>query len=901
VKITKLSFLVFAASLLGQSQLFAQATWVGAGTLEAPVLWSDSLNWTGTAPVDNSSTSLTFGNTAANSFPNNDRVNLTVSSLNCLSSIRDNTVSGNPIKLIGSVSSSTGAWQFWNVGVTLQGTQIFDITNGRFHMNGIISDGDPIGGITKSGTNGRLVLGGDNSYTGGTSISGGSVEITHANALGTSGTISFGGGTLLYGTGVNVDLSSRFSTAASQTYRIDTAANNVTWASALSSTGGSLVKSGTGSLTLDGDNTYSGVTTLNAGKIIATSATAFGDSHPTTATNITFNTPSGVANAVALELRTPDGTLWNIYNLNMGSNRFYTIVLDKSGDAGSAGYRFGTLQLGSSTMTFNKGGNISEGASVNIGTLDLSSGNNERPVILNGDADISLGSATINSTALAKRLQLDGTSANNTVSGNITDGVSFARVSLIKANSSIWRLSGSNSYTGNTSVEAGKLILDQPSLRDITVVSITAGAVLELNHTETDIVNGLTLNGTAQPAGIYDKNHISGAITGDGKLQVLPTAFHIASTNDTLWSNTATWQGGPPVSGGTSDFTFIALNNRTSTNDLTNVTASSINIPAGGRDNTLNGTNVLTLAGDVTVGTGNFQTINMPLAISGDRTLAIQTGRLTLGGLLSGSPTDGIIKTGGGALYITGTSNTFSGDVSISGGQVVLAAPFLADGSTVTIDGGALDLPHGRQDTVNKLFIGGVEQAPGIYKSTTNTGDGTAISQITGTGTLNVLTGLVTDAFASWAQQKITAIDPAADATSAGDPDGDGATNLSEFAFNGNPLSGSDNGTARQFTADSEDGGTDEELILTIALRETIPAAPAFSGSPLSLTVAGVTYTIEGSLDLTNFNAAVKEVAPITTGLPDLSGNPEYEYRSFSLDASNGLRGKGFLRAKVAN
>ena len=157
--------------------------------------------------------------------------------------------------------------------------------------------------------------------------------------------------------------------------------------------------------------------------------------------------------------------------------------------------------------------------------------------------------------------------------------------------------------------------------------------------------------------------------------------------------------------------------------------------------------------------------------------------------------------------------------------------------------------------------------------------------------------------FASWALTNITAIDPGANATPEGDPDLDGVTNLAEFAFNGNPLSGSDNGTVKVYTTDStaDVETTDKELILTIAMRETIPAAPAFSGSPLSLTVAGVTYTIQGSLDLTNFNAAVKEVAPVTTGLPDLSGNPDYEYRSFSLDASNGLPGKGFLRAKVAN
>jgi hypothetical protein len=65
--------------------------------------------------------------------------------------------------------------------------------------------------------------------------------------------------------------------------------------------------------------------------------------------------------------------------------------------------------------------------------------------------------------------------------------------------------------------------------------------------------------------------------------------------------------------------------------------------------------------------------------------------------------------------------------------------------------------------------------------------------------------------------------------------------------------------------------------------------------------VAGVTYTIEGGINLVDFNEAVGEVTPLTTGLPDLTSDPDYEYRSFTLDASLGLLGKGFMRAKVEN
>jgi hypothetical protein len=203
-----------------------------------------------------------------------------------------------------------------------------------------------------------------------------------------------------------------------------------------------------------------------------------------------------------------------------------------------------------------------------------------------------------------------------------------------------------------------------------------------------------------------------------------------------------------------------------------------------------------------------------------------------------------------------------------------------------------LDLVHGEEDTVKSLFINGVEMPPGIYGSSNSEGT------ITGTGTLNVLTGPITDPFTSWAQQNITDIDPLADATAAGDPDGDGENNLAEFAFRGNPLNGADQGIVRQFTEDSGDVDTNKELILTLAIRKQNTAA--FSGTPLQLVSDGVTYTVQGSTDLATFTSPVTEVSPpITTGLPDLSADPSYQYRSFSLDASNGLSGKGFLRAIV--
>jgi autotransporter-associated beta strand protein len=179
----------------------------------------------------------------------------------------------------GETTVTNGVLQIGNGGTT--GSIAGDVVNNAtliFNRSDASTYSGTINGtgaVTKQG-GGTLTLAGANSYSGGTTISDGVLALGSANAVGASGTILFGGGTLQYSASNTTDYSSRFSTAASQAYSIDTNGQNVTWASPLASSGGTLTKSGTGALTLAGANSYSGVTTISGGTLALSGAGSIG-------------------------------------------------------------------------------------------------------------------------------------------------------------------------------------------------------------------------------------------------------------------------------------------------------------------------------------------------------------------------------------------------------------------------------------------------------------------------------------------------------------------------------------------------------------------------------------------------------------------------------------------------
>jgi fibronectin-binding autotransporter adhesin len=88
---------------------------------------------------------------------------------------------------------------------------------------------------------------------------------------------------------------------------------------------------------------------------------------------------------------------------------------------------------------------------------------------------------------------------------------------------------------------------------------------------------------------------------------------------------------------------------------------------------------------------------------------------VSISNIISG--TGGLEKLGGGSLTLSGLS-TYSGNTTVTAGELVLAAAFLDDSSTLTVDGDAMvNLSHGIEDIVGSLVVDGVTYTSGTVGS----------------------------------------------------------------------------------------------------------------------------------------------------------------------------------------
>ncbi|GAA5121098.1 autotransporter-associated beta strand repeat-containing protein [Luteolibacter yonseiensis] len=174
------------------------------------------------------------------------------------------------------------------------------------------------------------------------------------------------------------------------------------------------------------------------------------------------------------------------------------------------------LQLNNLNAAQNATLNLTSVANGLSFTSGANNGNNFNIGGLSGTANQTL-TDTANGPV---RANIGGNNGSTTYSGILSGGGL-----LIKSGTGTLTLSGNNTYTGPTTVNAGTLSLGFPALNDIAPVTIASGAFLNLTHGATDVVGRLVIDGVAQADGVYGPTgsgaaHETAAITGTGFIQV---------------------------------------------------------------------------------------------------------------------------------------------------------------------------------------------------------------------------------------------------------------------------------------------------------------------------------------------------------------------------------------------
>ena len=380
------------------------------------------------------------------------------------------------------------------------------------------------GAISKTGT-GSLTLSGVNSYTGGSNLAAGTVILGNAAGLGTSGNITFSGGTLLYGTGVTTDLSARIASGTSASpVAINTNGLTVTFATALNSnqSGGVSVSGVSGLLILTAANTYGGITQINvnttlqvgaSGVIPDSSVVLFngnikdaGGKLETLAFTETVAGLSGSVGIIQNKELTGSGTGTLIIDTAGQNYTFNGLIRNKTGVLAITKNGLGTQTILNSTIAANN--DFSGGLTINGGTLKLQDAGYGNRVISGLNSNVAV--------ALNATLALENTGAvgNISTTAKIISGAGAVEISA--GNVGVITLTGVNTYTGGTTVTAGTLAVNGSSLANAGKLVINGGKV-SITSPNNETVNTLYFGGTPQPSGTYGSTSSSATYKNDAR------------------------------------------------------------------------------------------------------------------------------------------------------------------------------------------------------------------------------------------------------------------------------------------------------------------------------------------------------------------------------------------------
>lgn len=300
------------------------------------------------------------------------------------------------------------------------------------------------GSLTKAGDGVLTLSGGNNNYTGGTTVEGGTLRAGGAGTLVANTAYTVNGGTLdlnnfdltmasLTGTGGTVALGSSKLTVNQNGSR------NTTFAGAITGNG-SLTKSGTGTLLLTGTNTYMGGTTVNSGTLRAGAAEAF-------VTNTAYTVDGGT-----LDLNNYDLTMASLAGtggaIALGSSRL-TVSQSTGVSTIYAGVVTGNgsvTKSGAGTLTLTGASTYSGDTTIAGGTLQFGNGRSGGDSRLGGNIRVAGGTLSIQTPATVEVMR-DVSFSDNTalaIKANAA-GPSLSANSVVLGKNVVFNLSGVDS------------------------------------------------------------------------------------------------------------------------------------------------------------------------------------------------------------------------------------------------------------------------------------------------------------------------------------------------------------------------------------------------------------------------------------------------------------------------
>ncbi len=483
---------------------------------------------------------------------------------------------------------------------------------------------------------------------------------------------------------------------------------------------GSLTKIGTGTLTLNGANTYRGATTINSGALQLGNASALQNS------TVVVNVNGGLTFAPGIGAFTVAGlsgsnnfslvdTLGNPVNLQVGNaTSTYSGVIGGTGSlalvgtgkltlsganaftgqtilAGTDGLHPGTLQLGNanalqySTLVANQvgGGGLLFGPS--IGTFTIGG--------LSGSSSFSL----FDTAGVPVTLQIGDNNASTLYSGGMGDAATF-KGSVVKVGNGTFTLAGPCEYNGPTTINAGVLQLGHPVALRYSTVVVNADGGLAFSAS----IGEFNVAGLAGSKGFSLTDTSGGPVTlVVGQLSSLSTTYSGSMTGS-----------GSLVKEGAGALSLTGTNTFSGETDVFAGTliignANALQNSTLGRLST-NGFSFGPAIGTFTIG-GLSLTANCSLTDMGGGAITLQVGNnstdTTYSGIMSGAGS--LTKIGADTLTLSG-ANTFSGGMTINTGELTLAGANTSAGPT-TVNGGTLLLGNGKavQNSTVAVNVGG--------------------------------------------------------------------------------------------------------------------------------------------------------------------------------------------------